>query len=443
MDSKDEFDNGQTLSLEAFFARNPSVRYLRYLFIDLSGVTRVQTVTKAFALGNSPSGGLAIQSPMTSATSVDSTIFPDLIWAGRDIVRPDLSDSSLRVCTYDLTSAQVLCYVEEEPLPVHDRFARCPRRQLDNALSTAKVEFGLDFLVGFEIEFYMLEMENGIPAKPVPRLGSSYATAEIYNKYYKLLEEIVGYIEDAGIVVYRFHPEGTAGIYEISTEPLPPMEAVDALVYCQETIRAVCARNGLWATVYPKPFEKLEPVGRHIHLSISKPGLGPSFLAGLMAETPALTAFMMPSYESYTRTEMCGYGWVTWGLQNRTAAYRQIRDGYWEIRQPDGCMNPYLGLASIIYAGLEGIRKELPLVVKPKPDITFGVTKEQREELGVTMSYPASLSEALDRLAESQVLKEAFPALLINRYLDIKRREEKNFAKMSVGERKQAGMAAY
>jgi glutamine synthetase len=119
--------------------------------------------------------------------------------------------------------------------------------------------------------------------------------------------------------------------------------------------------------MYPKPFEKFDTLGEHLHLSLSKAELGSSFLAGLLGATPALAALTMPSYDSHTRMLHCGTGWVCWGTHNRSATYRQIREGYWELRQFDGCANKDLALAAVLFVGLAAVKKKSPLTIKGQP----------------------------------------------------------------------------
>jgi glutamine synthetase type III len=66
----------------------------------------------------------------------------------------------------------------------------------------------------------------------------------------------------------------------MSLEPLGPLQAEDALVYCEEAIKNIVRQHGLRATLYPKPFEKLTGIGLHHHLSISRKDKEEAFLAG-------------------------------------------------------------------------------------------------------------------------------------------------------------------
>lgn len=132
--------------------------------------------------------------------------------------------------------------------------------------------------------------------QPVQTVPNAYAAASLRNRFLPIIEEIVDCLIKAGIAVRQFHGEGSPGLFEISLEHLPPVEAVDAVVYGQETVKTVCANHGLRGTVFPKPFEKLMTVGLHYHLSISRVEKQESFLVGLLGSWASLAAFCMPNY---------------------------------------------------------------------------------------------------------------------------------------------------
>jgi glutamine synthetase len=69
-----------------------------------------------------------------------------------------------------------------------------------------------------------------------------------------IIEEIYDVLTDAGIEVQQFHAESAPGQYEVVTGPLPPVEAVDALVFTRDTIYNIAAKYGTRATFYPKVF---------------------------------------------------------------------------------------------------------------------------------------------------------------------------------------------
>lgn len=144
-----------------------------------------------------------------------------------------------------------------------------------------------------------------------------------------IVEEIYDVLTDAGIEVQQFHAESAPGQYEIITGPLPPVEAVDALVFTRDTIYNVAAKHGVRATLYPKVFKNscifpglmncrliVGGTAAHAHVSLKRgspspdaemedaPGLTvleTEFIAGLMDHLQAVSAFVMPTFASYER----------------------------------------------------------------------------------------------------------------------------------------------
>jgi glutamine synthetase len=163
-------------------------------------------------------------------------------------------------------------------------------------------------------------------------------------------------------------------LFDISTEPLAPLQSANALVYCHEAIRNISRKHGLHGTIYPKPFEKLSGIGSHIHLLMSPVDQHESFLAGLLENWRALAAFYMPNYDS--RLRLRPEELIFWSQQNRSAALWKIKDGYWELRSVNGTANPYLVMTAILTAEIIGVEKEKNLTVKgPKKLVRNGLDR--------------------------------------------------------------------
>lgn len=434
----DSAQDSSVVLLKNFLTSNPLVKFIRYQCVDLSSIVRVRIVPVAFALKLSTSDAeVAAPSPFGSACLLDDTLLLEIIQAGRDGLKPDWS--SLKVCQYEPRHGVVMCYIREGGTQHQNSFKRCPRTCLQEMVSMAKNNHDLEFLVGFEIEFYIFDNSTGQPA-PIPTIPSTMATSALRNKYLPMLEEMVLLLEKAGISVHYFHSEGSVpGFFEISTGPLPPLEAVDSLIYSQETIKTVCSNNGLQATMHPFPFDKLSRAGQHMHISLSRKdsATADAFLAGVLERMPSLFAFGTPNYDSYARTERMEYS--CWGTENRSCVVRKIRDAHWEIRFPDGTSNGYLTVASILAAGLDGVERGAPLTIKDKLTFTRMIEAE-RQQLGITISLPRSLKAALKALEEDEVLKARLGKDLMDRYLFVKRKEEEKFASLTIAERRELTM---
>lgn len=129
-----------------------------------------------------------------------------------------------------------------------------PRSRLQELQQTAKSKHDLEFLMGVEVEFQLMKpATESTPAQQVQTSSHPYSTASLRNAYLPVLEEIVSSLVKAGVQIRQFHGEGARGFFEITGEPLAPLEAADTLVFMQETIRSVCSNRGLHATLFPKP----------------------------------------------------------------------------------------------------------------------------------------------------------------------------------------------
>jgi glutamine synthetase len=317
-------------------------------------------------------------------------------------------------------------------------FRRCPRSRLQEITNTAKKDHNIDFLVGVEIEFCIFDASKGTP-EPLPVAPNTWSAASLNNKYTPIIEEIVHAINKVGIDVRQFHSEGGPGIYEISLEPLAPLQAEDSLVYCEEAIKNIARQHGLRATLYPKPFEKLSAIGLHHHLSISRKDKEDPFLASLLEHWKSLAAFFMPNYDSNTRVHPGE--WVNWSDHNKSATIRRVRPGHWELRSIDAAANPHLTMTAILTAGLLGITKDKKMTIKDHQKMAFlGFEDKDVEEFGLKDKMPTSLKEALGNLKGDEELKDALGPEIIDRYLKIKGKEEEIFGKLIASERRELSM---
>ena len=201
----------------------------------------VRILTKSFVLSLDQKGQkLSTPSPILTACLIDGSLLIEDIQSGIDQMWPDWS--SIRVNSYHPNTASVMCFVEEGEQDEGKAFRRCPRSRLREITQVAKRKHDIDLLVGMELEFFIIEEANGV-AQPVKTVPHVYSAASLRNKYIPILEKIVQAFQKAGIEVRQFHSEGDSGCYEISTEPLPPLQSADALYFCQETSTFLSSRR--------------------------------------------------------------------------------------------------------------------------------------------------------------------------------------------------------
>src|SRR6266545_638831 len=270
--------------------------------------------------------------------------------------------------------------------------------------------------------------------------------------------ELVRALEAQGLEVEQYYPELGHGQQELSIRHAPALRAADNQVAYRETVRGVAWRQGLWASLAPKPLPDQAGNGAHLHLSLweakpdGQPGgrnllydpddryglssLGYHFVAGVLAHLPALLALTCASVNSYRR--LVPHSWSSaftcYGPDNREAAVR-IPSRLWgadeascnlELKPSDATGNPYLALGAVIHAGLDGIRNKLdpgkPVEVDPG-----AMSTSTRRRRGI-QRLPDSLPAALDALERDELLMEALGPPRRGAYLAVKRSEAAAFA---------------
>ena len=165
-------------ALTSFLEANPAVEFLRYRWLDIGNVTRLIVVTKehALSLGNRPLKVSCVTFGMLPYDSFNLSRFEP---AGYDELHSDWS--GLRLCTYlrdGKTHATVMCFVKEQSRNF-PAWSRDPRSVLDRALRWAKNNFELNFLVGFEVEFVLVDKMNCEASQPVELLNQVYGAAAL------------------------------------------------------------------------------------------------------------------------------------------------------------------------------------------------------------------------------------------------------------------------
>lgn len=423
-------------AVEKFFTKNPGIKFVRLQWVDFSGVLRTRFITKIrcmhLAIGsNHYSLGLnCMIIPISTA--------PQCFHDGPEAweLRPDWQ--TLKVCGFAPEHASVMCF--NSHLGSADHFARCPRKLLSKVLHDFEDEYGSNLLMGFEIEFVLLDESSNL-AKSMDRLAGYSMTAGLRAENLTIIEEIMAALQVSGIEIYHFHIE-VADQLEIALSPLPPMQAIDALMLAQETIRTICIRHKLRATMTPKPVFNGPQNGCHVHLSLNPAPQPSSFLAGILQKLKSLCAFGMPNFDSYYRVVGDGSGmWIGWGTENRDLPIRQISPNHWEIRCLDATANMYLFVAATLSAGMAGIQQKLPLNIRDCPvlpsEYTIKEAGERLSKYGITEHMPSKLELSLDSAKCDQELEGWIGAELLAHYRKVKDKEVEYFSKMTEEERRQ------
>ncbi|KAJ5929829.1 hypothetical protein N7454_006779 [Penicillium verhagenii] len=405
--------------VDAFLQQHPEIDYVRFQWVDYSGILRARVVTMDYFQSTVTNNAPLRCGQITLSCLPDQSRVP-FEASSAHLLYPDWS--SLRALSNCMDKdgpkyASVMCSIIEEKPGVISNPNLCPRIALKNVMARGKLECQLDFLIGFEIEFVVLQSTPDGALIPFSSHPGTYSAAGLRAPSYKYLEECVRNLSNSGVPVREFHVEGNFGQYEITLAARSPLEAVDDLVTAHDIIRCTFASHGYTATMSPKPVENRSANGSHVHVSIHPPRKQEAFLAGMLQRLSAICAFSMPSISSYQRCGDFQAGTkISWGTQNRQTPIRKLGDGYWEIRCADATANMYLTVASILSAGLLGNRNDEPLHWE---DMSLA-----SESLAAGEELPRSLNHSLDSLeAISDEFGEILGSKVGLRYLFVKRNE--------------------
>lgn len=321
----------------------------------------------------------------------------------------------------------------------------CTRGFMKRALADFEAETGLQFVAAFEHEF-LLTGPGLAPGTPFS-LGTMREAAPFTR-------DVARALLAAGVEPETIEPEYGVGQYEISCGPAAGAMAGDRCILTREVIREVARRLGLKASFSPKPAPNAVGNGAHMHFSFrdakggnaaydkSGPGeaatVAQHFIAGVTAHLPAICALLAPSPVSYLRLGphhwSCGY--ASFGVQNREAAVRICpsperdparRAGAFnmEVRAPDATASPYMVIGAVVRAGLDGIRRKLPLPAAIDRDPS-DLGDAERKALGIR-PLPGSLAEALDLMDAEAAVKSWMSPVMYDSYVAVKRMEIEMF----------------
>ncbi|HHW12117.1 MAG TPA: type I glutamate--ammonia ligase [Firmicutes bacterium] len=411
-------------------AEEQKVKFVRLQFTDILGIVKNVAITvdqledaldgKIMFDGSSIEGFVRIQeSDMYLKPDYDTyTLFP---WSPQGEA-----------------VARLICDVyDAEGRP----FAGCPRGILRRALAEAEA-LGYELKVGPEPEFFLFETdEEGYPLVKVHDHAGYFDLAPA-DRGEEARREIVLALEAMGFKIETSHHEVAPSQHEIDFKYTNALTTADNIVTFRFVTKIIAQRFGLCATFMPKPVYGQNGSGMHLHQSLFRgetnlfydpenelglSELALHYIGGILTHAKALAAVTNPCVNSYKRL-VPGYEapvYLSWSAKNRSALIRiPAARGLGtriELRNPDPTANPYLALAVILKAGLDGIKNK----IDPGPqrfNNIFEMTAAERQAAGIE-SLPGSLREALDYLERDPLLRETLGEHVYTNYLRAKELE--------------------
>ncbi|USS88749.1 type I glutamate--ammonia ligase [Fructilactobacillus cliffordii] len=412
--------------------KDEDVRFLRLMFTDLLGTVKNVEVPIS-QLEQLLSGKL-----MFDGSSIDG------------FVRIEESDMYLQP---DLSTWMVFPWGDEHgkvarlTCSVHtadgEQFAGDPRNNLMRVLEEMREMGFSDFNIGPEPEFFLFEMdENGRPTKKLNDQGSYFDLAPM-DLAANVRRDMVLELEKMGFNVEASHHEVAPGQHEIDFEYDDAIRAADHIQTFKMVVKTVARRYGLYATFMPKPLNGVNGSGMHMNMSLfDKDGKNAFFdengddqlsqtayyfLGGLLKHAKALTAVCNPTVNSYKRL-VPGFEapvYIAWSGANRSPMVRvpiaRGKGTRLELRSVDPSANPYLAVAAILKAGLDGIKNQ----ITPDDPIDRNIYSMDGEELKLDhiQKLPSTLHDALQNYATDDMMKEAMGPHIYQNFLDAKNME--------------------
>ena len=452
----------QTIEEALQFTKSQHIEMVDLKFSDLWGRWHHVTLSAEAFSPRTMSAGVGFDGSSVGLKSVKS---------GDMALIPDLSTGFIDPFWNVPTLSFICSAVEADSKKL---FARDPRVILQRAEDYLhKSAIAERSVWGPELEFYIFDrvmIENNIQTASY-RLDSSEANwnsgqpgqgyfIPIHGGYhaipprdqtFALRTEMVRLLQQCGVPVkYHHHEVGGPGQCEIETPMMGAIRSADAAMLIKYIAKMVAHQAGKSVTFLPKPLFGEAGSGMHFHQQLfqqetnlfyddsalnllSKSAL--YYIGGLLTHAPAVLALTNPSTNSYRRL-VPGYEAPVnafFSSGNRSAAIRVPKYATepdavrFEFRPPDATCNPYIAMAAMLMAGIDGIMKKIDPTAQGFGPIDVNIFSLSEEERATIKRLPASLGEAMDALQadhEFLLTGDVFSEEMLMEWIKTKRKEE-------------------
>ena len=462
-----------THTLQQMGASN--IEQVRLMWCDLHGDLRGKTLMPR-AVAHALQHGIGLVGTLALKDTSDRTAFK-VFEAEAATALPDFAHASSLVLRPNVDSYQELpwapgtAWMQGQVFHADGRAMAFDTRHILQTALAKLAKAGYAMQCGLEVEFHIYKIESTRPQCD-PHLadwGGQPPTVSMIHPGYRLLSEQWADMADEPLAIVRrtakalnlplssleieFGPSQVEAVFDVTDA----MTAADNMVLFKSAVTQALRRAGYHASFMCRPpFPHIMSSGWHLHQSLTdlkthenmlavqqQPQLkassksaspqrsnadkilspiGQQYLAGLLAHAAGCTALSNPSINAYARfaAHALAPQCVVWGYENRGAMLRVMGSGdstHIENRVGEPLANPYLYFASQIYAGLDGIKRELTL-----PPATHDPYATDAAKL------PANLAIALKALQANKALVKAFSKEFIDYFCHIKQQEITRFS---------------
>ncbi|MEK4884960.1 MULTISPECIES: type I glutamate--ammonia ligase [Bacillus] len=409
-------------------AKEENVKFIRLQFTDILGTIKnveipISQLPKALDNkmmfdGSSIEGFVRIEES-------DMYLYPDLdTW----VIFPWTAEKG--------KVARLICDIYN---PDGTPFAGDPRANLKRVLQEMRELGFTSFNLGPEPEFFLFKLDE--KREPTLELNDNggYFDLAPTDLGENCRRDIVLELEEMGFEIEASHHEVAPGQHEIDFKYADAVTACDNIQTFKLVVKTIARKHGLHATFMPKPLFGVNGSGMHSNLSLFKGNENAfydpngrlelsetayQFIAGVIKHATNFTAITNPTVNSYKRL-VPGYEapcYVAWSAKNRSPLIRipasRGLSTRIEVRSVDPSANPYLAMAALLSAGLDGIKNKLTPPAPVDRNI-YIMNKQERLEAGI-IDLPATLLEALQNLKNDEVIKEALGDHILEHFLEAK-----------------------
>ncbi len=408
-------------------AKKLNVEFIRLQFVDILGIIKNVAITIE-QLPTALDGKI-----MFDGSSIEGFT---RIHESDMYLKPDFA--TFTVFPWKTGESRVARFMCDIYTPEGEPFVGCPRGTLKKVIAEAK-ELGYAMFAGPEPEFFLFEKDaKGDPTTITHDQGGYFDLSPV-DMGANARRDIVLALKKMGFDVEAAHHEVAPGQHEIDFKYTDALRTADNIATFKFVTKVVALEHGLHATFMPKPIYGENGSGMHVHQSLYQgkenafydpnddlqlSEIAYHYIGGLLKHAPALTAITNPTINSYKRL-VPGYEapvYISWSTSNRSALVRvpsaRGHGTRLELRNPDPAANPYLAMAVMLKAGLDGIKNK----IEPGEitlDNIYDMSYSERLDRGID-SLPANIIEAVNYLKEDSILRETLGEHIFSHFVEAK-----------------------
>jgi glutamine synthetase len=413
-------------------AKDRKIRYFLISFVDLFGVLRAKLVP-ARAIGGMQKNGAGFAGFAA--------------WLDMTPAHPDMFAIPDPTSLIQLPWKPEVGWVAGDLWMAGKEVEESPRIALKRQIARAN-KAGFRPKTGVECEFFLTDADGTAISDALDTQEKPCYDQSALMRRYDVISEICDCMLEFGWGAYQNDHEDANGQFEMNWDYNDVLLTADRHVFFKFMAKAIAEKHGMRATFMPKPFVNLTGNGCHTHVSwwdmagrknlfySARDPMGLSktayhYLGGVLSTSTAYSSIYNPTVNSYKRINAprttSGATWapnmVTYGGNNRTHLIRIPDSGRIEVRLMDGAVNPYLGQAALIAAGLHGVENK----IDPGKRLDIDMYTEAHKARGAK-KLPLNLLDALRETGKSKPVREGLGASLVDAYLKLKHDEWNSYS---------------